>query len=101
MSKYGILMDDPRTGKPKIKLYKDQQGNLKGDGICAYVKVESVDLALQLLDGLRYDDKHTIKVEQAKFEIKGDYDPKKKKSRLTAAQKKKFLTNQEKFVLNF
>lgn len=91
-------MDDPRTNKPKVKLYKDAEGNLKGDGICCYVKVESVYLALQILDGMRYDDDHTITVERATFEIKGDYDVKKKKSRLTAAQKKKFLEKQEKLV---
>ena len=25
--------------KPKVKLYKDQDGNLKGDGRCCYLKV--------------------------------------------------------------
>ena len=35
---------DVRTNKPKAKLYKDEEGNFKGDGLCTYVKVESVQL---------------------------------------------------------
>lgn len=95
MSKYGLIMDDPRTNKPKVKLYKDDKGNLKGDGICCYVRVESVELALQLLDGMRYDDNHTIHVDRAHFEMKGEFDPKKKKAKLTAAQKKRFQDKQQ------
>ena len=41
--------------KFKVKLfffffYKDNQRNLKGDGLCCYVKKESLDLALKLFD---------------------------------------------------
>ena len=40
-----LLIDiDVRTNKPKAKLYKDEEGNFKGDGLCTYVKVESVQL---------------------------------------------------------
>lgn len=39
MSKCGIIMLDPQTDEPKIKLYKDKEGNLKGDGLCCYLKV--------------------------------------------------------------
>jgi hypothetical protein len=95
MSKYGVIMDDPRTNKPKVKLYKDEEGNLKGDGICCYVKVESVFLAMQILDGMRYDPEHTIHVERAHFEMKGQFDPRRKKTRLTAVQKKRFLDKQQ------
>lgn len=99
MSKYGLIMEDPRTGKPKVKLYKDDKGNLKGDGICCYVRVESVYLVLQLLDGMRYDEDHTLHAERAHFEMKGEYDPKKKKSRITGVQKKRFLMKQERLVI--
>jgi HIV Tat-specific factor 1 len=34
-------------------------------------------------------------VERAKFELKGDFDPNKKKKKLTVAQKKRFMENQE------
>lgn len=39
MSKGGIIMRDPQTEEHKIKLYKDKEGNLKGDGLCCYLKV--------------------------------------------------------------
>ena len=53
MSKCGMVDVDVRTNKPKIKLYRDAEGGVKGDGLCTYVKVESVGLALQILDGSR------------------------------------------------
>jgi RNA recognition motif-containing protein len=43
MSKCGVIQKDPRTGKPKIKLYRTkEEGEPKGDGTCCYVKMESV-----------------------------------------------------------
>lgn len=39
MSKCGIIMRDPMTEDYKIKLYKDSEGNQKGDGLCCYLKV--------------------------------------------------------------
>lgn len=39
MSKCGIVMRDPITEEYKVKLYKDREGNLKGDGLCCYLKV--------------------------------------------------------------
>lgn len=39
MSKCGIVMRDPMTEEYKVKLYKDKDGNLKGDGLCCYLKV--------------------------------------------------------------
>ena len=39
MSKFGIIMRDPQTEEFKVKFYKDNQGNLKGDGLCCYLKV--------------------------------------------------------------
>ncbi|XP_063089446.1 17S U2 SnRNP complex component HTATSF1-like [Cavia porcellus] len=78
MSKFGIIMRDPQTEEFKVKLYKDNQGNLKGDGLCCYLKRESVELALKLLD----EDEirgYKLHVEVAKFQLKGEYDASKKK----------------------
>lgn len=36
-----------------------------------------------------------ISVEKAKFEMKGEFDPSKKRKKLTAAQKKRFMERQE------
>ncbi len=32
-------------------MYRDENGVPKGDALCTYVKVESVDLALTIIDG--------------------------------------------------
>ncbi|KAH7697931.1 HIV TAT specific factor 1 [Aphelenchoides avenae] len=91
MSKCGVVMKDPRSGKPKVKLYRSDAN----DGTCCYVKMESVELALTIIDGSEHDG-HKIHVERAQFQMKGDFDPKKKKKRLSAAEKKRFLSSQEK-----
>lgn len=90
MKKYGIIAKNPALPKNpfKIKLYKDKDGNLKGDGLCCYIRIESVHLAISQLDGYMYDDKHTLHCERAKFELKGSYDPS-KKHRSTIDKKKK------------
>ncbi|KAI2809166.1 HIV Tat-specific factor 1 [Blomia tropicalis] len=79
MKKCGLIMKDERN-QLKIKLYRDETGMPKGDGRCCYIKIESVDLALNILDGYLFRD-HTIKVERAKFSLKGTYDPTRKPKR--------------------
>ena len=51
MAKCGMIEHDVRTKKSKLKLYKDEKGVPKGDGLCSYIKPESVQLALTILDG--------------------------------------------------
>ncbi|XP_051824307.1 HIV Tat-specific factor 1 [Antechinus flavipes] len=94
MSKCGIIMKDPQTEEYKIKLYKDKQGNLKGDGLCCYLKKESVPLALKLLD----DDQirgYRLHVEKAKFQLKGEYDASKKKKKCKDYKKKLSLQQKQ------
>lgn len=53
MSKCGILAEDIdkswikkiilKIDKPKIKLYRDKEGNIKGDALCCYLKVENIN----------------------------------------------------------
>ncbi|MEE6496715.1 hypothetical protein FKM82_002469 [Ascaphus truei] len=93
MSKCGIIMRDPVSEEYKIKLYKDRQGNLKGDGLCCYLKRESVDLALKLLDDHEIRG-HKLRVENATFQLKGEYDATKKKKKCKDYRKK--LTLQQK-----
>lgn len=95
MSKYGIIMQDPDTNKPKIKLYRDSNGQLKGDGRCCYLKRESVDLAIELLDESEHKG-HVIHVEQAEFHLKGEYNPALKKKKKN--KKKKAGKGQEKLL---
>ncbi|KAJ8945347.1 hypothetical protein NQ318_009742 [Aromia moschata] len=98
MQKCGLVMRDPQFGKFKVKLYKEPGTHiLKGDGLCSYIRIESVDLALKLLDG--YDFKgHKIKVERAKFRMKGEYDPKLKPKMKKKKDKLKLKKQQEKIV---
>ncbi|XP_067216313.1 17S U2 SnRNP complex component HTATSF1 [Linepithema humile] len=94
-AKCGLIARDER-GKDKIKLYKDGNGEPKGDALCTYIKVESVDLALKILDGSQIRGK-TLSVQRAKFQMKGAYDPalkpkrkKKDKERQKKMQEKLF-----------
>lgn len=93
MQKCGMVLKD-LDNKFKIKLYKDAEGNFKGDALCTYIRRESVDLALEILDEYQVDGKgKPIRVEVAKFQLKGNYDPKlkpkkKRKKELDKMQKK-------------
>ncbi|XP_055534223.1 HIV Tat-specific factor 1 homolog [Wyeomyia smithii] len=74
MGKCGMVLKDPKTNKLKLKLYRDANGMLKGDGLCHYIKIESVNLALDILDS--YDVRgHKIRVQRAEFQLKGEYNP--------------------------
>lgn len=96
MQKCGLVMRDPHTGKMKVKLYTVPKTDiLKGDALCTYIRVESVDLALKLLDGADYRG-HKVKVERAKFQMKGQYDPKLKPKMKKRKEKLKEKRMQEK-----
>nr|CAH7724030.1 unnamed protein product [Callosobruchus chinensis] len=96
MQKCGLVMKDLQSGKFKVKLYKEPgTDHLKGDALCTYIKIESVDLALNLIDGYEYKG-HKIKVERAKFQMKGDFDPKLKPKMKKKKEKLKMRKQQEK-----
>ena len=59
------------------------------------LQIESVDLALKLLDGYGLRG-HKIRVERAKFQMKGSYDPKLKPKKLKKKDKDKLKKMQEK-----
>merc|ERR1712218_598104 len=94
MSKCGMVEFDVRTKKPKVKLYRDREDQLKGDGLCSYIKPESVELALTILDGSDFEGKK-ISVQRAKFEMKGEYDPKLKPKKLSKKQIEKAKKQKE------
>lgn len=96
MQKCGLVMRDDATGNFKIKLYREPNSNeLKGDALCTYIRIESVDLALNLLDGYVFKNKK-IKVERAKFQMKGHFDPKLKPKMKKRKEKAKLKKKQEK-----
>lgn len=106
MQKCGLVERDAVTQKMKVKLYMDKEHNcFKGDALCTYIKIESVDLALKLIDGSDYKG-HKIKVERAHFQLKGEYNPalkpkkkkKKEMEKIKKMQQKLFDWRPEKFI---
>lgn len=49
-SKCGVIAEEIDQGRPRIKLYTDDQGRFKGDALIVYFRAESVMLATQMLD---------------------------------------------------
>ncbi|KAL8781890.1 MAG: hypothetical protein Q9203_000858 [Teloschistes exilis] len=49
-SRCGVIAEEIDRGKPRIKLYTNDDGNFKGDALILYFRAESVDLAVQMLD---------------------------------------------------
>jgi len=49
-SKYGVISEEIDTGKPRIKLYRNEDGTPKGDALVIYFRPESVNLAINMLD---------------------------------------------------
>lgn len=49
-SRCGVIAEEIDRGKPRIKLYTDDNDNFKGDALILYFRAESVDLAIQMLD---------------------------------------------------
>lgn len=71
--KCGVVKLDARDGKPRARVYVDERGRPKGDGLVVFLKAPSVDLAISLLDGaeLRPGDASTVmSVSAATFEAK-------------------------------
>jgi hypothetical protein len=72
-SRCGVIRLDPVTSEERIKIYKNEQGEIKGDGLVTFMNVESVDLALSIMDGRQIRPGFPVKVEVAVFTQKGEY----------------------------
>ncbi|RDA96056.1 hypothetical protein CP533_5828 [Ophiocordyceps camponoti-saundersi (nom. inval.)] len=48
--KGGLVAEEIDSKAPRIKLYKDESGNFKGDALVVFFKPESVSMAIMLLD---------------------------------------------------
>lgn len=42
MQKCGMVLKDVMSNKYKVKMYRDGDGNFKGDALCTYIKVCTV-----------------------------------------------------------
>lgn len=69
-SKVGLIALSPIDQTDKIKLYKDEVGELKGDCSLCYHAPESVEMAINFLDGGYIRPSHMIQVTKAAFETK-------------------------------
>ena len=49
-SRCGVIAEEIDRGKPRIKLYTNDDGSFKGDALIVYFRAESVDLAITMLD---------------------------------------------------
>ncbi len=58
-----------------MKLYTDKDNNLKGGGLVSYLKPESVENAIDVLNESEIKPGFKIKIDMAKFEQKGEYHP--------------------------
>lgn len=85
--KCGNIKRDILTGHLKVKIYEDRETKMpKGDALVHYFQMESVSLALKLLDGSEIRPGVTISVSPAEFKQKGEYKAK-RKQKLTNAQR--------------
>ncbi|KAG7131566.1 Splicing factor U2AF-associated protein 2 like [Verticillium longisporum] len=48
--KAGVVAEEIDSGRPRIKMYTDEQGGFKGDALVVFFKPQSVDMAIMLLD---------------------------------------------------
>lgn len=100
-SKFGVIAEDLKTGDKKIRVYKDEKGRLKGDGLVIYFKPESVPLAIDMMDDtkLRPGDEKPVKVQKADYSYKKNdknSDDKNGTEEASSENKRKQLTATEK-----
>ncbi|KAH6853654.1 hypothetical protein B0I37DRAFT_349079 [Chaetomium sp. MPI-CAGE-AT-0009] len=48
--KCGVIAEEIDSGRPRIKMYTDADGNFKGDALIVFFKPQSVEMAIMLLD---------------------------------------------------
>jgi HIV Tat-specific factor 1 len=52
--KCGVIAEEIDSGKPRIKLYTDSNGEFKGDALIVFFKAPSVEMAIMLLDDTEF-----------------------------------------------
>lgn len=62
-SRAGVIRIDKFTGMPKIKLYRDFDNKLKGDGLVSYVNSESLPMAVNMLENQEIEPGFKVHIE--------------------------------------
>jgi HIV Tat-specific factor 1 len=98
--KCGVIAEEIDSGKPRIKLYTDEDGKFKGDALVVFFKAPSVDMAIMLLDDteFRYGDPGKMKVQAADSsykKVQNDGAPQ-EKSKSSARDKQKIIKRTQK-----
>ncbi|CAX64069.1 hypothetical protein PFAG_01832 [Plasmodium falciparum Santa Lucia] len=68
--KAGIIKIDTERNEPQIKIYYDDNNNIKGDALVTYVYTQSVDMAIKYFDNFLFRQNCIIHVEKAQFNNK-------------------------------
>ncbi|KAL2006120.1 hypothetical protein VTN00DRAFT_9774 [Thermoascus crustaceus] len=96
--KCGVIAEEIDSGRPRIKMYTDEEGKFKGDALVVYFRPESVNLAVQMLDDSDFrlgvkGPQGPMKVQPADFSFKSQ---KEVPDKVSARDKKKILKKTQK-----
>jgi HIV Tat-specific factor 1 len=77
--KCGVIAEEIDSGRPRIKMYMDDEGKFKGEALVVYFRPESVNLAIQMLDDSNFrlgesGPNGPMKVQVADFSFKSQQD---------------------------
>ncbi|KAJ5987463.1 hypothetical protein N7451_011828 [Penicillium sp. IBT 35674x] len=78
-SKCGVIAEEIDSGRPRIKMYMDEEGKFKGEALVVYFRPESVNLAIQMLDETEFrlgvpGPHGPMKIQAADFSYKAQQD---------------------------
>ncbi|CDW88320.1 rna binding domain protein [Stylonychia lemnae] len=91
----GVIRLDPNTGQEMIKIYKDSDGNPKGDARIGFAMVESLDTAIAMLNDTEFLPGFKITVQPAEFQQKGEEYVPRKKQKIDPLEKLRIKAEQE------
>lgn len=97
-SKCGVIAEEIDSGRPRIKMYNDEDGKFKGEALVVYFRPESVNLAIQMLDETEFrlgmpGPHGPMRVQPADFSYKSQQDA---PTRTSMRDKKKIILRTQK-----